>query len=372
MFTPGSKFFFGFTGFAYAVLVIYIALVDNAIGGAVAIFALAVAVGLLGGLTIFNRDGEVNVGDQDAPANATLLTASMWPLFAMVGVVVMAVGLITHPIVFLLGLIVLAASFVEWVIQGWSEAASSDASFNASIRGRLLHPLEFPVLATVGLGVVIVSFSRVMLATSRDFGAITFIIVGVLVLVAGTMFALRPNLKKTLVVGICAVGAIGIVAGGIAGASSGNRAELVDAKKEHHFSHKECGEEKSKYFDKHAEGTVSLRSNTLAVVELKDGQLTAREIGIAALTETVTLARSNTVSIIFRNKDAGEHRLTAFLGTKAVAEGVMEVLDCTQMIGKDQEQVMFLTISKPSIAAEKPYTLTVPGIEGQSIEIYVP
>ena len=373
MFTPGSKFFLGLTGFSVAVLVLYIALVDNSIGGAVVLASIAIATGLLGGLALFNRDGDVPVGDNAAPANAAPLTSGLWPMVATLGVGLMAVGLITHPIVFLLGLVAIIASFVEWVIQGWSEGASSDATYNASIRGRLLHPLEFPVLAAVGLGVVILSFSRIMLTLSRDAGAITFIVVASLVLFVGTMFALRPSLKKTLVVGVCAIGAVGIVAGGIAGASNGKRAELVEANAEDHFSHKECGEEKSEHFDKLAEVTVSARSNTVAIVELKDGKLIAREIGLSDPTQRITIARSNVVSLIFRNKDAGEHRLTANLGTKVVQEGVKEeILNCTQMIGEDHEQILTLKIGKPTMAAEKPYTLTVPGIEDQSIEIYVP
>ena len=373
MFTPGSKFFLGLTGFSVAVLVLYVALVDNAIGGAVVIASIAVAAGLLSGLTLFNRDGDVAVGDNSAPANAAPLTSGLWPMVATLGIGIMAVGLITHPIVFLLGLVALSASFVEWVIQGWSEGASSDPTYNASIRGRLLHPLEFPILAAVGLGVIIVSFSRIMLTLSRDAGAITFIVVSTLVLVAGTMFAIRPSLRKTLVVGVCAIGAVGIVAGGIAAASGGMRDELVEAKEEDHFSHKECGEEKNKYFDKLAEVSVSARSNTIAVVELKDGQLSAREIGISEPKKIITIGRANVVSLIFRNKDKEEHRLTANLGTKPVQEGVKEeVLNCTQMIGEDEEQLLILKIDKPSMAAEKPYTLTVLGIEDQSIEIYVP
>ncbi len=373
MFTPGSKFFLGLTGFSTAVLVLYIAFVDNAIGGAVVIASIAVAAGLLSGLTLFNRDGDVAVGDNAAPANATPLTSGLWPMVATLGIGLMAVGLITHPIVFLLGLAALAASFVEWVIQGWSESASSDAAYNASIRGRLLHPLEFPVLAAVGLGVIILSFSRIMLTLSRDAGAIVFIAVSTLVLVAGTLFALRPALRKTLVVGICAIGAVGIVASGIAAASGGMRDELVKAKEEDHFSHKDCGIEKGKYFDKLAEVGVSSRSNTFAIVELKDGKLSAREIGISEPKKVITVARANVVSLIFRNKNEGEHRLTANLGTKVIQEGVKEdIVDCTQMIGKDEEQLLILKIDKPSMAMEKPYTLTVPGIEDQSIEIYVP
>ncbi|NQW60223.1 hypothetical protein HQ459_05510 [bacterium] len=373
MFTPGSKLFLGLTGFVLAVSVIYVALVDNSIGGAVALLSVATGTALLAGLTLFNRDGEVAVGDVAAPAGAEPLTSSMWPLVATVGFVGVVAGLLTHPIVFFLGLIALLASGTEWLIQSWSEGASSDKTYNASIRGRMLHPLEFPVLALVGLGVIIVAFSRVMLAVSRDAGAIIFIVAGAAVLFVGSIFALKPSLKKTLVVGICVASAVGVAASGIAAASNGLRADLVEAKEEQHFSHKECGEEVSEHFDHLAEGTISLRSNAVATIELRDGKLTARELGVAKVTQTITFPRSNSATIIFRNKDEKEARLTAFLGTKAVQDGVVEeVLDCTQMIGKDHEQALTFKIAKSSRASDKPYTLTVPGLEGQSIEIMVP
>ncbi len=373
MFTNGSKYFIGLSGFSAVALVIYIATVDGAVGGAVALASIMIASGLLAGLALFNRDGDVQVGDASAPANAEPLGSSLWPLVSTLGIVGMGIGLITHEIVFLLGLVALCAGFVEWVIQGWSESASSDRAYNATIRGRLIHPLEFPVLATVGAGVLVVAFSRIMLAVSKTTGAITFIVVGSLVLAGGVLFAIRPNLKKTLAVGLCAIGAVGIVAGGIAGASVGKRDQLVEANEEDHFAHKECGEEKSKYFDFNAEAKVSMRSNPSATIEFVDGKLQARELGLEVFTNKITIQKSNDISIIFRNKTEGEHRLTLFYGEKEVQDGVVEELhNCTQMIEKGEEQILTFRIDRPSIASEKPYKFYVPGVEDQSIEVVVP
>lgn len=373
MFTNGSKYFIGVTGFSAAVLVVYILIVDGAIGGAVALASIMLAVGLLTGLVLFDRDGDVQVGDVTAPANAVPVGSSLWPLVTTLGIVAMGVGLITHEIVFLLGLTALVAGFVEWVIQGWSESASADRGFNNAVRGRLIHPLEFPVLATVGAGVVVLSFSRIMLAISKTSGAIVFIIVGSLVLAGGVFFAVRPNLKKSVAIGLCAIGVVGIVAGGIAGASAGKRDQLVEANEEDHFAHKECGEEKSKYFDFNAEAKVSMRSNPMATIEFVDGKLQAREFGLEVPTNKITLQKSNDIPVIFRNKTEGEHRLTLFYGEKEVQEGVVEELhNCTQMIEEGEEQLLIVRIDKPSIASEKPYKFYVPGVEDQSIEVFVP
>jgi len=357
MFTNGSKYLIGVTGFSAVVLVLYIALVDGAVGGAVALASIMLAVGLLAGLALFNRDGDVQVGDVAAPANAEPVGSSLWPLVSTVGIVAMGVGLITHEIVFLLGLVALVAGFVEWVIQGWSESASSDRRYNATVRGRLIHPLEFPVLAAVGAAVIVVPFSRIMLAISKTAGAIIFILVGCIVLAGGVMFALRPNLKKTV----------------IAGARAGKRDQLVKAAEEDHFAHKECGEKKSKYFDFNAEAKVSMRSNPTATIEFIDGKLQARELGLDTPTTRITIQKSNDISVIFRNKTEGEHRLTLHYGEKEVQEGVVEELHtCTQMIEEGEEQILTFRIDKPSIASEKPYTFSVPGVEDQSIEVFVP
>ncbi|NBX95848.1 MAG: hypothetical protein EBQ88_03730, partial [Betaproteobacteria bacterium] len=142
---------------------------------------------------------------------------------------------------------------------------------------------------------------------------------------------------------------------------------------EDHFAHKECGEEKSKHFDFNAEAKVSMRSNPMATIEFVDGKLQARELGLKSVTNKITLQKSNDIPVIFRNKTDGEHRLTLFYGEKEVQEGVVEELhNCTQMIEEGEEQLLIVRIDKPSIASEKPYKFYVPGVEDQSIEVFVP
>jgi hypothetical protein len=75
---------------------------------------------------------------------------------------------------------------------------------------------------------------------------------------------------------------------------------------------------------------------------------------------------------MFRNLDDKDHRLVVNLGTEVIAEtGVKEkVGTCTQMTGKNQEQLLTLNIPKPS-SAEQVYSFTVPGAEGE-IKVVVP
>ena len=88
--------------------------------------------------------------------------------------------------------------------------------------------------------------------------------------------------------------------------------------------------------------------------------------------QRVQRTRSNATSVMFRNLDEEDHRLVVNLGSAKVAEtGVVEkVGTCTQLTGKNQEQVMTLTIPKPA-TEDEPFSFTVPGATGE-IKLVVP
>ena len=377
MFKVGSKLFLGLTGFAALNLVAYLIFVERlAIGGVALSIVFAALVGLTATVML------VNEGDDEVqPRDAALTRASMWPVVTVGGLVLFVLGLVVAQVYFIFGIVVVLAALAEWMVQAWSESASDDATHNESARRRLLHPIEFPVISALGLGVILFSFSRIMLAISKSAGAVMFIVVASAVLLAGVLFALRPSLKPALVGTICVVGALGIVAGGIAGAGAGMRPQLAEAKEEGHFTHRECGAEKSKYFDKKAMKTLSLRSNVAAVIELRDGRLTAEVYGFQDTQETISVPRANPVTFIFRNYDDAERRMVATLGAAmdaAATDGAPSEKHgntnetCTQLIPNGAEQALTITYNKPSIAQKEPFTLSVPGVDGQSIEVVVP
>ncbi len=377
MFKVGSKLFLGLTGFAALTLVAYLIFVERlALGGVALSVVFAVLVGLSAVIIMIN-DGDSEV----QPRDVSLVRASMWPLVTVVGFVLLILGLVVAQVYFIFGIVVVLAALTEWLVQAWSESASDDAAHNEFARRRLLHPIEFPVIATLGLGVIIFAFSRIMLAISKSAGAVAFIVLSSLVLLVGAIVALRPALKSALVSGICVAGAVGIVAGGIAGQGAGLRTELAEAAAEGHFLHRECGEEKSKYFDKKAMKTISLRTNPVAIVELRGGVLSAIMTGFNEPQKIVSVPRGNPVTFIFRNFDDAERRMVASLGTAMAAgaetstekEGHSDSNEtCTQLIPQGAEQALTVTYAKPSIAQEDPLTLTVPGVTGQAIEVVVP
>jgi hypothetical protein len=377
MFKVGSKLFLGLTGFSALTLVAYLIFVERlALGGVALSMVFATLVGL-SAIVIIVNDGDNEV----QPRDASLVRASMWPLVTVAGVVLLILGLVVAQVYFIFGIVVVLAALTEWLVQAWSESASDDAAHNDSARRRLLHPIEFPVIATLGLGVIIFAFSRIMLAISKSAGAVAFMVLSSLVLLVGAIVALRPALKSAIVSGICVVGAVGIVAGGIAGQGAGLRSDLVEAAEEGHYTHRECGEEKSKYFDKKAMKTLSLRTNPVAIIELRDGVLSAAMTGFNEPQKSVSVPRGNPVTFIFRNFDAAERRMVASLGaamgtgaeSSSEKEGHSNANEtCTQLIPQGAEQALTITYAKPSIAQVEPLTLTVPGVEGQAIEVVVP
>lgn len=373
MFSTGFKYFFGVTVLSVIALIMSLALFEKlALVGVSISFLIAVGA-LLAGLAAFTSDGTT----RDANTSTSeLVTQSMWPLISAIGVVFLGLGLVTSSIVFFGGIVVLLAATSEWMVQAWSERASTDLAHNTAARKRLLNPIEFPVLAAVGLGVIIFAFSRIMLTVDKSTGAILFIVAGALVLVAGSLFAIKPNMKRSVGAAICVLGALGIVAGGVASAVSGEREELVKAAAEGHFSHAECGPEESKYFDKLAEGTLSLRSAVSAIVIYKDGELFANVEGISAPQKSITIGRANPTNIIFVNSTEGEFRLVAHLGGDKAAESESEDKShkdetCTQLVAPGAEQSLTLNIAKPS-SAENVYYLYIAGAEDKKIEMVVP
>jgi hypothetical protein len=99
--------------------------------------------------------------------------------------------------------------------------------------------------------------------------------------------------------------------------------------------------------------------------------------GWAGELDAITLQRSNPSTILFINEDDHEHRMvitygktTEDLGGGVTRDTVLEA--CTSLIGQGGTQAVSVVIPKPSFASEEPYSITVPGVEGASIEIQVP
>lgn len=389
MFTTGSKLFLGATVLSAVAAAIFGLSVGGANGwlGVVGLISTAVVFAFLFGVNHYTRDGNVSAMDTAAVADAAAARApverSMWPIVAAVGVTGIAIGAVSKPIVFKAGIVVLLAAAVEWMVHGWSERASADPQYNAGLRRRILHPLEFPLLAAAGLGAVIYSFSRIMLWIDKSGGPVVFVVIGSLVLFGGFLIAARPSLKKSVLAGILTVGALGLVSTGALMAIDGQRTieahPTTSTDNGAACSLPEEGTGTQKEVDEKASQAVAAKANVAMTVVLKDGKLIARQLGLPPIEgpSVVTVSRGNIINVIFKNEDPEKRRLTVNMGEFEQTINGTTVKErpkaCTTLVrGKDGSGFLTFILPKPSRASTQDYSFSVPGVDSAKLEIVVP
>jgi hypothetical protein len=387
MFTTGSKLFLGATVLSTVAAIVFGISKGGPDGwlGVIGLLSAAIAFALMACVNYYIHDGNVSAMSEhsttEAPAAQPPAERSMWPALTAVGVGAIAVGAVSKPIVFKAGVVLLIAAAVEWMVHGWSERASADPAYNASLRKRMLHPIEFPVLAAAGLAAVIYSFSRIMLWIDKSGGPVVFIIAGALILFGGFVFASKPSLKKGLVSGICAIALLGLVSTGAVMAVDGQR-EIEEHPTTESDNAAVCalpeeGEGHQAEVDELGSQAVASKASIGITVVLDHGKLSAYEQAVAGPQNPVTVSRGNRVNVIFKNRDPEKRRLTVNLGEFEEEINGTTVKTrpkvCTTLVrGNDGSQFLSFVLPKPSIASAEPYSFTVPGVEGAEIEIKVP
>ena len=380
MFTTGSKLFIGATAVSLVSAIVVGATTGGAVGmsATIGLITATLVFGLVAGLNVANRDGNVAV---DAPAESSGAAQrgpgqSMWPFAMAVGIAGLVVGAVSKPVVFKAAVVLILAAGVEWLVQSYAGRASADATYNHKVHQRLLHPLEFPVLATGVIAVVVYSLSRILLTVPKEGSLIAAVVVATLILVTITLMARRPGLGKGTVAGISAVGLVALVGIGVASAVDGQR---------HIESHPlitsavclgEASEAELEEIDHLASQQVSLGSAVAATIKLtSDDRLVAFINGVPSVEyHELTVSRASNVNVLFRNESSEPQRLTARLGTFAAADGTAgsENADCTTAVEPGKELIFTFRVSKPALASSTPYSLIVPGLEGQEIKLLVP
>lgn len=380
MITTGSKLFYGLGTVSTVGAVLWFIQNDGGSIGVVALFSLAIALFFLGSIASFTRDSHVLSTDTASHASAAAADRpsgrSLWPVGFALATGTTVVGLVSSPGIFKVGLALMIAFGAEWLVQGWAERASADGGYNDKVRGWVVHPLEIPVGAALLLSVIVLSFSRIMLSISAQAGAIVFAVFGAVILFFGSILSIRRGANPRVLGGIAVVIMLALGGVGIVFALNGEREALTKAAEEDHFAHRPC-EEGEEEADHDANRAMSAKSNIAATVVLKDGRLSASQVGIPGENSTITLARSNPSLVLFRNLDEGEARMVLHYGKviEDLGGGITNEKDleaCTSLVDMGGEQMVVVAIPKPSFASAEPYTITVPGLEGQVIEVQVP
>lgn len=242
MITSGAKFWFAVSALALVATVVYFVASGGEEYGTLVLLAAVLAAGVPGITTVVLGDGLVGA-DQDGLATADGTTTSAapattgatslapprsvlpagWPALGALGVVVLIVGLAAGGALFYVGLGILAVVLVEWMVQGWAERATGDRAHNTSLRNRIMNPFEIPVLALIGIALVVVAFSRVLLALPKSGSTVVAIVVAVLIFGVAIGLNARPRVGPGLLTFVAVLGAVGLVGGGIVGAVAGER-----------------------------------------------------------------------------------------------------------------------------------------------------
>lgn len=380
MLTTGSKFLIGasiaalFSGIAYGVT-------QDGVMGTVGLLSAAFALAFLAGVNTFTRDSNIWADEissvESAPAAARPPADSIWPMAFALGAVVLTIGLVTYQAVFMVGVILMLAAGAEWTAEAWAERASADAAYNAAVRSRIANPLEFPLAAAIGIGIIVYSFSRIMLWLSKTNTVIAFAVLGVIILTVAFFMASRPGLKSRAVVGAIAVGVLALVAGGAAAGLDGQR-EI----KKHETTaglHEEgediCSNPDAFEADEKASQSVSASAAAAATITLDDaGALTYELVGPVGPGSPLTLPRSSPNNVIFFNDSDEERRLSVDLTVAPVggAEDAGPLLKCTALVEPGGHQNITLVVAAPSLAAPDGYFFFVPGVESARMELIVP
>ena len=401
MFTTGSKLLIGGSVLAVVTAIAY-GIAQNEAIGIVGLISIAIALGGIAAFNVWARDS--NLSAMDATALVTSEASddppgsSIWPMVFAVGGVIVVLGLVSQQTVFTIGVVVLLAAGAQWMVQAWSEDAHGDVEVRAAVRDRIAHPLEMPLMGAVAIGIIAFSMSRVMLWLSKTNTVIAFVVLAAIVASIAFFFAFRPSVKRGAIGGALGVGAVLVVASGVAAGVDGERdihehEVIVDE------ARYVCDSAEEFEVDEKASQTVGTKASTYTVTLTADGQLTYDVPGPLATNDGVfDLPRSNPNNIVFRNESDEERRLTIDLGpapadeeaeTDGEGEGGhgeegVETVDgeavekspddllCTPLVeGDGGAQLLTLEFDVPSVAVDGGYRFYVPGTDAE-LDVFVP
>ena len=230
MFSLSSASFFTLAGISLMTAILTVPFVDDS--GAVALLLFVALAAALAGLSVFSAVGAdaAPFVPADAPApelrnveRSSLASGSPWPLALAASLAVTAIGLATGPGITVLGAVLAVATAFAWLSQHWEEAPGWTAGRVRRVADRYVLPFAVPVLSLVLLGVVAISFSRILLAVDKNTAVLLAVVAAVAVMAGATLIALRPGIGSAAIWGLAGLAMLLTVASGIVGAAQGER-----------------------------------------------------------------------------------------------------------------------------------------------------
>jgi len=249
MFKTGSKFLFGLAAFGFVAAIAYAAATgDHALGmdsllgpltlgykgyvgdhiGFTVLVSLSAVAFFLGVVLAAFGDADPEAlaiagGLETVPEVPAPASTNYWPIVGGFSIAAAVLGLAIGTPMFVVGMAGLAIVTVEWAVRAWSDRATGDAEVNRGIRNRLMHPIEVPAMAVLGIGGLVLAISRILLALPKIGSYLVFGLVPALVLAVGALIVLRPKLSQSVIAALLLVGGLAVLAGGIVAAIAGER-----------------------------------------------------------------------------------------------------------------------------------------------------
>jgi hypothetical protein len=384
MFTTGSKLLIGAATLATISAITY-GVTQDGVMGTIGLTSAAIVLWFIAIVNLFIRDSNYWADEiasiEAAPAAVPAPHNSVWPFAFAFGAAVLVVGLVTYQAVFVIGLVLLLVTGAEWTAEAWAQRASADAAHNAEVRDRIANPLEFPLAAAIGVGLVVYAFSRVMLWLSKTNTVVAFAVLGTIIIALAFFFAYRPGKKSRAAAVVIGVGALGLIAGGAAAGLSGERDisahETTSGLSEEGVDI--CTSPEEFEADEKASQNVGAVAAVAATITLDDDETLSYVLNGPSPTgaDAITLPRSNPNNVIFQNNTGEPRRLSISLGTRVSEELGSEGEElpfylCTALVDEGGAQNITFSVALPSITAPDGYFFFVPGVESARLNLSVP
>lgn len=250
MFKTGSKFLYGVSAFGFVAAIVYAIAtngqkvdgVDTILGpltlgykggvgdhvGFTVLVVLSAASFFLAVLLSALRDADAEaeaqvVGLETVPDAPTPANANYWPIVGAFSFASVALGLAVDSSLFVIGAVGITIAGVEWAISAWSDRITGDPAVNAGIRARMMHPIEIPVAAVLGIGVFVLAVSRILLALPKNGSYLVFGLVPAIIFGVGILIVMKPKLSRSVIAGLLLFGGVAVLAGGVWAAIAGER-----------------------------------------------------------------------------------------------------------------------------------------------------
>jgi len=190
--------------------------------------AIVVIAGFLAGLLVAFRDADPEAAAEAVNLDAVPPTraptgANFWPIVAAFAAGMIAIGWATNTTVLIAGLGLAVVTAVAWTFRAWADRATGDDRVNREVYHRIIDPLRIPVLAVVGVALVVFGLSRVLLAVSKEAAIGIFLASFVFIAVLFALIAFAPKASKGMITFVFVLLGALILVGGVAAAVKGER-----------------------------------------------------------------------------------------------------------------------------------------------------